>query len=319
MELIIKPTGRCNFNCKFCSANLLNIKHSTKVPDELVKLIQTIKPNGLIFTGGDPLMVDPDYYYEILSLGDFHISFTSNLKDFYINPNKWIDLFRNERVGVCTSFQYGNERMWNVNQVYSEDVFRKVMKKFKDSIGYTPSFISVISKSNEDRALDHIYLAKELGTRCKINGVLPIGLSKEYYPLYKMIDIWLKIIEAGLEDYWDNHIQFQNGGCNFNTNLMCSSSIRSFWIDNQNQINYNNCEDCAVRGARIPLDTGIVKPTAEKLKHEHLLSSECLYCELCTLCNACRSTKQAITDKETFCSEMKKRKQKILDTKWKIC
>ena len=105
MELIIKPTGRCNFNCKFCSANLLNIKHQTKVPNELIKIIQTIKPNSLIFTGGDPLLVGPEYYYEILSLGNFSISLTTNLKDYYIQPKKWIDLFKNERVGICTSFQ----------------------------------------------------------------------------------------------------------------------------------------------------------------------------------------------------------------------
>ena len=318
MELIIKPTGRCNFNCKFCSANLLNIKHQTKVPNELIKIIQTIKPNSLIFTGGDPLLVGPEYYYEILSLGNFSISLTTNLKDYYIQPKKWIDLFKNERVGICTSFQYGNERMWSSEQVYSEDAFKKVMKRFKEDVGYTPSFISVISKSNEDKALDHLYLAKELKTKCKINGVLPIGSSKEYYPLYKMIDIWLQIKENNLEEYWDNQIQFHNGGCNFNTNLICSSTIRSFWLDNNNNIHYNNCEDCAVRGSSIPLDTNIVTPKEESAKPEQLISQDCLCCELCRLCNACKSTRQSILDRQTFCSEMKKRKQKILDAKWKI-
>lgn len=85
MELIIKPTSRCNFNCNFCSAGLLKIKTITRVPSELKQVLFTIKPNNLIITGGDPLMMPPSYYEELLTLGDWNISFTTNLKDFYLN------------------------------------------------------------------------------------------------------------------------------------------------------------------------------------------------------------------------------------------
>lgn len=318
MELIIKPTGRCNFNCTFCSAGLLNIKHQTKVPEELKKVINTIKPDGLIFTGGDPLCVNPSYYEEILTLGEFNIAFTTNLKDFYFHPEKWENLFKNKRLGIGTSFQYGNDRLWDKNTPYTEEMFIKVMTMFKERIGYVPPFISLINNANEKQALDHLHLAKKLNTKCKLNMTLALGKSKNFYPLYKMIDIWLKAKELGLDKYQDTKIQFYNGGCNFNTNLSCKSTIRAFWLSNTNEITYSWCEDCGTSGLTLPLDTKKVIPTKEKLDINTLLSEKCLTCELCNLCNACTSLRNTNKQTKNHCEEMLKRKEIIMRTGWKL-
>lgn len=318
MELIIKPTARCNFNCTFCSAGLLNIKHSENVSDKLKNVLNVLKPSTIIFTGGDPLLVSPKYYEEILSLGDWHISFTTNLKDFYLNPNKWVNLFRNPRIGITTSFQYGDERRWDKNTPYTEEMFIKVIKLFEEKIGYTPTFISVISENNEDRALDHIYLAKRLNTQCKINGVLPMGLSNSFYPLYKMIDIWIAIKEKGLEEYWDNELQFYKGACNFNTNLLCESSIRTFWLNDREEIQYNNCEDCASQGQRIPLEETQPIPQQTHIGINELISDKCLCCPLHHLCNGCKSLRKINRLTPNHCEEMKKRIHKIEEMGWKL-
>lgn len=176
-------------------------------------------------------MVKPDVYYRLLEMFDGGISLTSNLKNFALKPAEWINLMRHPRIGVCTSFQYGEGRRWDENTVYDEVMFRNVMKMFRDMVGYTPMFISVIGKGNENRALDHVRLAKDLGTKCKLNGVLDLGRSDESYPLYKMIDIWLAVKKEGLEQWHDCSVQMLHGGCNFNTNLMCGSTIRSAWFD----------------------------------------------------------------------------------------
>lgn len=318
MELIIKPTSRCNFNCTFCSAGLLNIKHSEKVSEKLKEVLNILKPDTLIFTGGDPLMVSPKYYEEILSLGDWHLSFTTNLKDFYLQPDKWTPLFKNPRVGITTSFQYGDERRWDKNTPYTEEMFKKVIRLFEEKVGYVPTFISVISEKNEDKALDHIRLAKELNTQCKINGVLPMGLSDHFYPFYKMIDIWISIKESGLEEYWDNEVQFYNGGCNFNTNLMCESSIRTFWLNDKEEIQYNNCEDCASQGYRIPLDKERPIPHQTKVDNYDVVTKECLFCPLHHLCNGCKSLRNINKLTPNHCEEMKKRMDKIKEMGWKI-
>jgi len=134
----------------------------------------------------------PSYYDELLALGDFKVSLTTNLKDFILDPDKWMPVLSNKRVGVATSFQYGDGRQYAPGVPYDEQMFRLVMDEFKDRIGYVPSFISVISEDNAERALDHLRLAKDLGTKCKLNGCLDLGKSKSTFPFYRMVDIWLE-------------------------------------------------------------------------------------------------------------------------------
>lgn len=318
MQLIVKPTGRCNFNCTFCSAGLLKIKHSEKVPEELKKVLNTIQPENIIFTGGDPLCVNPTYYEEILNLGNWTISLTTNLKDFYLNPNKWLHILTNPRVDVCTSFQFGEERKWDKNTVYTLSMFKKVVSLFKEKIGYIPPFIALVNNENENQAINHILLAKELGTKCKLNPTLPLGKAKDFYPLYKMIDIWLKIKELNLENYQDVEIPFYKGGCGTNTSLLCDTTIRSFWIDSEEKVVYSKCEDCAVNKYYIPIDKEKVIPKQTPLNMLTNVNKNCAYCELCNLCNGCNSIKKMNKMTKNHCQEMLKRKDKILAAKWKL-
>ena len=318
MELIVKPTSRCNFNCSFCSANLLKIKHNSSVPQELKDIIKILSPDNIIFVGGDPLLVEPSYYEEILALGDFEVSLTTNLKNFYLNPDKWKELFRNPRVDICTSFHYGTNRKWDKNTPYTESMFINVMNKFYDEIGYMPCFISIISDENEADALKHLELAKKLNGCCKLNRLLPLGLSKDFYPLYKMIDIWIKVYESDLLDYWDNDNQFYQGGCNFNTSLLCESSIRSFWISENNKVVYSNCEDCATYGHEIPIDK--VRPIQKEvpIPISDIIKQDCLCCPLFRLCNGCKLSRMTNKITPNHCEEMLKRLPKIKELGWKI-
>lgn len=318
MELIIKPTGRCNFNCTFCSANLLKIKHDNNVSNDLKQIITNLQPDSLIITGGDPLMMSKEYYEQLLSLGNYPISFTTNLKGFYNNPDYWTPLFKNERIGICTSFQYGDERLWDLKTPYTEEMFKKVMHLFYDRIGYMPSFIAIIDENNADKALDHLYLAKELGTKCKLNPLLALGKSKTFYPKYKMVDIWLKIYEKNLQDYLDSDIQFYQGGCGFNTNLLCQSSIRAIYIDGNNKIHYSNCEDCLSNGEEIDIDASKPLCIPERLNPTDMINDKCLYCELCNFCNGCRNARKTAKITPNYCDEMLKRKQRILSMGWKL-
>jgi len=123
MELIIKPTGICNFACSFCSAGYLPIieKRLSRVPEKIIDVIRTTEPTNLIVTGGDALMVEPEYYYHLHEITDCQISITTNLKDFYLHPEKWIKLFKEDWFGITTSFQYGSGRKWDKDTIYTED------------------------------------------------------------------------------------------------------------------------------------------------------------------------------------------------------
>ena len=105
MELIINPTNRCNFDCTFCSA--YNLPKGDIDRKRLYNYIKCKRDeiNIIIFNGGDPLMMEPEFYTNIIELTkDYNIplSLTTNLYDFYINPDKWIDLFKTKNVGVIT-------------------------------------------------------------------------------------------------------------------------------------------------------------------------------------------------------------------------
>lgn len=305
MQLIIKPTSQCNFNCNFCSAKLLNIKHLNKVPEVLKKYINEINPQELIITGGEPLMMKKEYYEELLSLGNWNISFTSNLKLFYNNPEYWTPLLSNPRIGVITSFQYGSGRQ-DETSIFTEDKFIKIINLFNEYIGYKPNFIAVINEDNEDKALEHVYLAKKLGIQCKLNGVLPMGLSKSYYPRYKMMKIWLKIIELGLENYELNCYERKLGKCNFNTLFNCDKNIRACYVDNENNLHKCFCEDLLADGIEL-----------ENSNYE-MISNKCYTCELCRLCNGCLKTKLSIKNDINHCEEMLKLKDKIINSGWAI-
>ena len=101
MELIIKPTEKCNFKCTFCSSTQITEDKTAELDHEYI--FQFLKrfpeTNTIIVNGGDPLMMRPDYYWKLidhLDSIDSHatISFTSNLWPFYKNPDKHLMLIQ---------------------------------------------------------------------------------------------------------------------------------------------------------------------------------------------------------------------------------
>src|SRR5688500_13988520 len=117
MELIIKPTEACNFKCTFCSSTHLVENKASKL--DISKIEQFLdrypETRTIIVNGGDPLMMPPEYYFQILDMIEKRnlqttLSFTTNLWAFYKNPDIWTELFRHPLVGVSTSFNYGETR-----------------------------------------------------------------------------------------------------------------------------------------------------------------------------------------------------------------
>jgi len=323
MTFIIKPTSRCNFACSFCSAKFLKIKEYQKVPEIIKEKIRFLNDDWINVTGGEPLMMEPSYFEDLLTVikPSGRIALTSNLKAFYQNPDKWTPLFKNKRIIVCTSFQYGPGRKWDKNTIYTEEKFIEVMNLFREKVGYTPAFIAVISKDNEDRAIDHLYLAKKLNTTCKLNPVHSFGASTEWYPRYKYLDLLNKIKELELEDYTaEDFKEIENGNCNFNTNLWCESTNRAIWLDENDNLVYGTCEDLLASGL-YPLD-----PTKDRtFRKEEVpvdpndyINQNCINCELCRMCNGCKINRTCAKKDPDYCKEMLARLEMIKKNKWRL-
>ena len=330
MELIIKPTERCNFKCTFCSSTHITDDKSVELDLEYIFRFLKRYPetNTIIVNGGDPLMMDPEYYWKIidylnendLSTG---ISFTSNLWPFYKNPDKWIDLFRHERMGIATSFQYGGGRLKGDLSEFSEEDFWNVSDKMLELVSYRPDFISVITEENVDRAIDNVLLAKEMGVECKLNYAfssgppvkfrgITMGQQGKPYMLADIYEIYVKIWEMGLTDWEYNTKQMVNRLRGNSTtcpqNRDCDSSIRTL----QPSGDYYSCgafgDD---KEYAIDFETEMSGKKIFPIKHEVELQSlkqSCYTCPMFQICNGCKKTIKDLKSHglvEKHCKKMK--------------
>lgn len=332
IDLIIKPTERCNFKCTFCSSTAIQDENVSDLDLSSIRqfLVRYPDTRTIIVNGGDPLMMKPEYYWEILKMLEelkmtqTTLSLTSNLWAFYKKPDMWTDLFKHPRVGVATSFQYGNARLKGDGTVYTEEEFWRISDLFLERAGYRPSFISVISKENEDTILQTVELAKKMGVVCKINHAMASGPKKttfkgivignedSTYVLSDIYEAYLKIHQAGLAQWEHNTSQLMirlkglNTTCPQSRN--CDEGIRALQPGDK----YYSCGAFGDDGLH-PIDFQkelageFFKPLRDK---EELLSLKmsCFECPMFAICNGCRKTIHDLKKLdlvETHCRKMK--------------
>ena len=300
MELIIKPTERCNFSCTFCSSTNLTDDKSAVLPiSKIARFLDRFpETNSIIVNGGDPLMMSPDYYWEMIREIEKRgmkskIGLTTNLWGFYKNPDLWTELFRHPLIGVGTSFNYGTTRRITKTQVLTEEIFWDISNLFFERIGYRPDFISVITDENAHTAMDSVRLAKKMGVVSKVNYALGSGrLSKPFLKghIYKF---YLDVIDEGLEQYEYNTMQLlkksQSELTTCPVNRECDENIRclqpdgdyyscgAFGDDKEYAIDFETEMNSQVKSYPLRSDLEI-----------QMLKVECLICPLFEICNGCK-------------------------------
>jgi radical SAM protein with 4Fe4S-binding SPASM domain len=328
MDLIIKPTEACNFKCTFCSSTsidpdktgLLDLNY---IYDFLKRFPDT---NTIIVNGGDPLMVDPQYYWDLIAHLDEHdypasISFTSNLWPFLIKPQKWLDLFKHERMGVTTSFQYGGGRLKGDYTNFSEKDFWLVSDKMLELVGYRPDFISVIVEENLDTAIDNVLLAKKMGVNCKLNYAMASGVQGTTLQLSKIYEVYVKIWEMGLTEWEWNTAQMVKrlggGATTCPQNRSCDSGIRAL---NPGGDYYS----CGAFGDDMdyPIDfkkemSGEFFTPLQNDPNIQTMKNACYTCPMFKICNGCRKTVRDMKREKTVeehCKRMKGLAPRILES-----
>lgn len=317
MDIIINPTNKCNFNCSFCMAS--DLEDKTLTIEKTIELLDKYytEPGTIIINGGDPLMMDPQYYKDLLSYLNkkfdtpSHLSLTTNLYDWYIHPEKWYDILNNKNVGVITSFQYGESRRLKTGRIYKVDLFRKVMSKFNETFHYTPDFISVVDENNQPCAYKTAKLAKDLGVKCKLNKIMTLGRAKynKYFPWYRMFNIYINAIDKGLGKYISNisnlKSYFSSDGSYCPVCRKCYHGIRAINNDGKVYPCGNLTSDEVFN--KYDLETGV--SSDQFAKDYNMISFRCLFCENYKLCNSCRSIiceVKRFRDEENYCKQMKK-------------
>jgi radical SAM protein with 4Fe4S-binding SPASM domain len=338
VDVIVKPTVACNFKCTFCSST-----HLSENPTDIVEL-STLKQfiqrfpetNTVIVNGGDPLMMPPEYYWEMIKMLDeldshASISFTSNLWPFYKKPEIWEELFKHDRLGITTSFQYGDKRLKGDKSVFTEEDFRNVSDMFLERIGYRPSFIAVIDKDNEHTVLDTVRLAKEMGVEAKINHVVAsgpevdnrgiiMGSQNNFFTQADIYRHYVQIYDAGLMEWEYNTKQMAKKLKGLATTCPlarnCDSGIRAL----QPGGGYYSCGSFGDDGEHpIDFEAEMAGEFFTPLQYEADLDSmkeSCYTCPMFSICNGCRKT---IADTkrmglvEHHCKTMKEIAPRIID------
>lgn len=301
MDLIIKPTELCNFKCTFCSStDIAEDKASLLDLDYVYRFLDRYpNTNTIIVNGGDPLVIDPSYYWKIVDFLDERgynatISLTTNLWPFYKKPSKWLELFKHPRVGIATSFQYGEGRLKGDYSVFTEEDFWAVSDMMLDKVGYRPSFIAVITEDNEDTVLQTVELAKKMDVVCKVNYAMASGIQSEPYMLAKIYEKYVQIWKAGLADWEHNTQQMMKRLRGEQTicpqNRDCDSGIRTL----QPEGDYYSCgafgddRDKAIDfeyemngGMEFPLRTDF---------YLNSMKQACYTCPMFQICNGCKKT-----------------------------
>ena len=259
------------------------------------------------------------------------LSFTTNLWAFHKKPSLWMDLFRHPRVGVTTSFQYGDARLKGDLTPLSEQEFINISNQFQALVGYRPDFISVIDQSNADSVLKTVQLARFLGVEAKINHVVASGPEVEFrgvtmggensfWTKADMYAHYVAIYDAGLMEWEYNTKQMAKVLAEQNTTCPlardCDSGIRTL----QPEQGYYSCgafgDD---RTHAIDFEREMAGEFFRPLSQDYELLSmkaSCFSCPMFAICNGCRKT---IQDTKRFgmvedhCRKMKALAPKIIE------
>jgi len=338
MELIIKPTEKCNFKCTFCSSTHITDEKTKELDlDYIYRFLDRYpETNTIIVNGGDPLMMNPDYYWKIIEYLDkieskASISLTTNLWPFYKNPNKWKDLFQYHRIGIATSFQYGGGRLKGDLTEFTEEDFWNCSDAVLEHCGYRPDFIAVITEENEKDAIKNVELAKKMNVECKLNYALSSGPPVKFkniimgqegkpYLLASIYEIYVKIWELGLHPWEYNTKQMiqrlRGNSTTCPQNRECDSGIRTL----QPSGDYYSCgafgDD---RQYGIDFEKEMSGPKIYPLRFQSELQNlkeSCYTCPMFKICNGCRKTIKDLKDYnivETHCFKMKQLAPKIIE------
>lgn len=311
-SLILKPTSNCNFACTFCSSTVLSeqSKEIVELKDIEQCLIRFPEIQTIIVNGGDPLMMPVQYYWDIITMLDrlempTTISFTTNLWAFYKKPSMWTELFKHPRLGVTTSFQYGDKRLKGDGTPLSEWEFIQISDLFNEEVGYRPDFIAVIDQDNADTVIKTVELARILGVEAKVNYVsasgpvvvkkgIEMGSINNFYTQADMYRGYLEIHAAGLMEWEYNTKQMvrrlRSGNTTCPLSRNCDEGIRAL----QPGQNYFSCGSFGDDN-EYPIDfqkemSGEFFTPLQEAEALHSMKEACNVCPMFAICNGCKKT-----------------------------
>lgn len=166
--------------------------------------------------------------------------------------------------------------------------------------------------------MDHVKLAQKLNVVCKMNPAVKSGRQSSSFPYHLMFNLYLDIIENGLEMYEYNCMSIVKMAIGLSATCPYSRECGD-WIRVLQPNGYFSCGSFADENL-FPIDFDKEISSKEKLtssifKCGNFLKQECTTCPLFRICNGCvRNIREMKISglTETHCSEMKKNLNRFL-------
>lgn len=203
---ILKPTKECNAQCEYCCTPPDGIKRWTieKTQQVIDKLLPHMSQrSSIVFHGGEPMMMGPDYYYQINDYikskkPDINIGIQTNL--LLYKSSAWKDLFLNVfSGGVSTSYEPDNHsRILNGSSVKYANVFFNALEQLIDD-GIKPLVIgtfSSLSLNDGMRLYEFSINRKRRSFHIRLNYQYPMGRIRDTGPAITPVEYGEMLIDV---------------------------------------------------------------------------------------------------------------------------
>lgn len=185
ITIIVKPTLACNIRCRHCA-----VKHDSFINDDVdfyriavdkivefrrIYLGHETKRIELIWHGGEPMLLPPEFYEKVSLLleksfpeVEFQHSMQTNL---LLYGKKWKPVFEKVfhwRIGTSYDF-------FSSFRPYNADKFIKLVKKFQDDSSSPGYVICVLSRENYEKVLEICDIANTNGFDLRLNYLYAVG------------------------------------------------------------------------------------------------------------------------------------------------
>lgn len=185
LTVLLEPTGACNLRCRHCyhsKTEYLSKKMSLQTLDKFLSICAPHYKNiKIIWHGGEPLLMDNDFYVSAYKKFNEYSSNFGTKFTFGIQTNgtllndKLIELFKNTKTIISISY----DGMFN-------DVLRQETLKTQKTIVMLQeneikfSCLSTISKANVSHLIELYDYFKKLNiAEVKFNPILPDGMARD--------------------------------------------------------------------------------------------------------------------------------------------
>ncbi len=187
-SVLIKPTHRCNLDCKYCYDKPYREKikedMSMEVLDRTLKILSGYAQEvNIIWHGGEPTMVGTEWYknaYENIfpkyPMTSFKFNLMSNGVDF---NDEWLDLFKkyNIEAGISYNSSYQSQLRCSNQKIKSKSKDFKIMQKIEDTLikakkdKFKIGVIDVITSLNYKDQIKIYEYYKNLGIHVSMNHI----------------------------------------------------------------------------------------------------------------------------------------------------